>query len=172
MSTRTNAAPSSRIVFNPARTVGAPSTVDAATLTIDAQQVPLSHVIIDCSSMCFVDVNGLGAIKQLAARCNEEGVVLFLACCKGKVPFYTHSRFDEMNRFSADFGKWNLKRRVLQSLKEKFRRKQYLSPPEGPPHKTCPRKRQTMHPSRIFCSNIPSYVILFNMYRVVLVATA
>ena len=62
-----------------------PSTVDAATWTADYFEQPVKYVIIDCSSMCFVDINGIKVIKEFAADCHELSVKLLLAACKANM---------------------------------------------------------------------------------------
>ena len=59
--------------------------VDVSTETGDYFDQPIKHVILDCSSMCFVDINGVQAIKDLAAQCAGLHVTLFLTSCKAEM---------------------------------------------------------------------------------------
>lgn len=60
--------------------------VDAATWTgDDFDQQPIRHLIVMCSSMSFVDVNGVKALKDLAERCAAANMTLFLAACKAEM---------------------------------------------------------------------------------------
>ncbi|OQV17022.1 Pendrin [Hypsibius exemplaris] len=77
--------PSAEIVYHPSNSSTSPSTVDAATWTADFFEQPVKHVVLDCSSMCFVDINGIQAIKDLAAECSDMGISLYLASCKANM---------------------------------------------------------------------------------------
>ena len=69
------------ILNDPPASNGCPR-VDAATWTADFFEQPIKHVILDCSSICFVDINGVQAIKDLAVQCCAAGMTLFLTSCK------------------------------------------------------------------------------------------
>ncbi|XP_055346632.1 pendrin-like [Paramacrobiotus metropolitanus] len=45
-----------------------------------AEMVPIKHLIIDCSEICFVDVTGAGFLKKCATECAAVDVELVLAC--------------------------------------------------------------------------------------------
>ncbi|XP_055336026.1 solute carrier family 26 member 10-like isoform X2 [Paramacrobiotus metropolitanus] len=78
--------PSQDIQYTPFSAPERGGRVDAATLTMDLAPVePLTHLIVDCSSVCFVDVNGIAAINQLAAECSDAKISLFLASCKANM---------------------------------------------------------------------------------------
>ncbi|GAU96812.1 hypothetical protein RvY_08199 [Ramazzottius varieornatus] len=44
------------------------------------EDVPISHIILDCSEVCFVDVTGVGFLKKTQVECSSVGVELLLAC--------------------------------------------------------------------------------------------
>ena len=41
--------------------------------------VPVKHLIIDCSEVCFIDVTGVGILKKCQEECDGIGVELLLA---------------------------------------------------------------------------------------------
>ncbi|OQV19511.1 Solute carrier family 26 member 6 [Hypsibius exemplaris] len=58
---------------------------DATTWTADYFDRPIKHVILDCSSISFIDINGVQAVKDLAGQCAAANMTLFLTSCKGEV---------------------------------------------------------------------------------------
>ncbi|OQV19501.1 putative Solute carrier family 26 member 6 [Hypsibius exemplaris] len=58
---------------------------DAATWTDDYFDQPIKHVILDCSSISFIDINGVQAVKDLAGQCAAANMTLFLTSCKAEV---------------------------------------------------------------------------------------
>ncbi|OQV19500.1 hypothetical protein BV898_06489 [Hypsibius exemplaris] len=58
---------------------------DAATWTDDYFDQPIKHVILDCSSISFIDINGVKAVKDLAGQCAAANMTLFLTSCKAEV---------------------------------------------------------------------------------------
>ncbi|XP_055336056.1 sulfate transporter-like [Paramacrobiotus metropolitanus] len=46
----------------------------------DEENLPVRHLIIDCSEICFIDVTGVGFLKVCKAECESVGVELLLAC--------------------------------------------------------------------------------------------
>ncbi|GAV09781.1 hypothetical protein RvY_19266 [Ramazzottius varieornatus] len=75
---------SAELVYYPEKD-NKPSMVDVATWTADYFEQPVKYVIIDCSSICFVDINGIKVVKEFAAECHELGMKLFLAACKANM---------------------------------------------------------------------------------------
>ncbi|OQV13612.1 Solute carrier family 26 member 6 [Hypsibius exemplaris] len=58
---------------------------DAATWTAGYFDQPIKHIILDCSSISFIDINGVQAVKDLAGQCAATNMTFFLASCKPEV---------------------------------------------------------------------------------------
>ncbi|OWA54520.1 Solute carrier family 26 member 6, partial [Hypsibius exemplaris] len=46
----------------------------------EEEEIPIKHLIIDCSEICFVDVTGVGFLKKTQSECAAIEVELLLAC--------------------------------------------------------------------------------------------
>ncbi|OQV23680.1 Solute carrier family 26 member 6 [Hypsibius exemplaris] len=64
--------------FTP-RTFLAQESVLGDNNTENGEDVPVKHLIVDCSEICFIDVTGVGFLKKCQIECESIGVELLLA---------------------------------------------------------------------------------------------
>ena len=41
------------------------------------------HIILDCSSVCYMDVTGVELVEKMALECRKVGIEFLMASCKG-----------------------------------------------------------------------------------------
>ena len=67
------------------RTSDSPNSMESSDTDSHDTSSIINYIILDCSSMSFIDINGVRALQNLASKCRVHEKRLLLASCKGQL---------------------------------------------------------------------------------------